>query len=69
MVDRVLPTIANSYDDAKLGRDGRVTEITRVRVMYGDLGPFELELPRVFTETELNAAIDARLAPFGWRRY
>jgi len=63
------PEIVRTYDDDRLERDGSVKLITVVRVMYGRLGPFVIELPRTHTEAELNQAIDARLAPYGWRRY
>jgi len=69
MDERDTPKIVRTYDDDRLERDGSVKQITVVRVMYGQLGPFVIELPRTHTETDLNQAIDARLAPYGWRRF
>lgn len=69
MPDDRKPEIVRAFDNVRINASGAVVETVIVRFVFGAMGPFELEVPRQTSQSEIEQLIDQRLAPFGWRRF
>lgn len=56
--------VVRTFDNVKLDPGGGTTETMIVRFMYGNLGPFEIEVPRTISEFDLDQRIADRIKPF-----
>lgn len=60
----LTPKVIKSFDDVKLTATGGAKETTVVRFLVGELGPFEISVPRDADQATILAAMQAKANSF-----